>query len=511
MRISLGILVACGLASGWLLARVVPDGLAEQCHRDVVTRPFELTRQVEVSEGNWFFLPQLWGDFELLLDLEVGPGAAVDILLRQVEPRYVDDVQVPFTGRFSTLRISSDGDGAGWRSREAALFGPVGGGVGVEPGRAATVWIEGRGKTLTANVGGKRQPAHAADDVYGMLAMVARGGNAVIKSLKIDARPIAGEWMWWRATWICSGGLAAVLVALVSRLLTRRRADAVAGVVMLATVWTLTRSVELPLMFPAIEGVVVVLTGAVVTGTLLAVLRGRAQWIMSAVCALGVLSSLGGAADRAVAGRVAALLGASDDAEVEHVFGPDSGEQPSKALGNLIRLPNGLVSQQKRGKRAFLLGGEWLYNRGQPGEHVGLQLGALLRGSYGAGADALSLPTVDGFSAQQWRLFDGFYQGFSPDVLVFGVGATEGAPRSDGGPLRTTASSLAATLRTVVEDCQARGRGLVLLLDVGAPQSLRDAARAAVGGAVPVVELTDELPRVDVARRLFAAMEPLLR
>ena len=50
----------------------------------------------------------------------------------------------------------------------------------------------------------------------------------------------------------------------------------------------------------------------------------------------------------------------------------------------------------------------------------------------------------------------------------------------------------------------------MLFLDVGAPQSLRDAARAAVGG-VPVVELTDELPRVDVARRLFAAMEPLLR
>ena len=85
MRISLGILVVCGLASGWLLARVVPDGLVEQCHRDVVTRPFELTRQVAVSEGNWFFLPQLWGDFELLLALEVGPGAAVDILLRQVE------------------------------------------------------------------------------------------------------------------------------------------------------------------------------------------------------------------------------------------------------------------------------------------------------------------------------------------------------------------------------------------------------------------------------------------
>ena len=177
---------------------------------------------------------------------------------------------------------------------------------------------------------------------------------------------------------------------------------------------------------------------------------------MSAVCALGVLSSLGGAGDRAVAGRVAALLGASDDAEVEHVFGPDSGEQTSKALGKLIRLPNGLVSQQKRGKRAFLLGGEWLYSRGQPGEHVGLRLG-LLRSSYGAGADALSLPTVDGFSAQQWRLFDGFYRASHRTCWCSGS-ARPRSRRNEGGPW-TTASSLAATLLTVVEDCQARGRG----------------------------------------------------
>jgi hypothetical protein len=51
----------------------------------------------------------------------------------------------------------------------------------------------------------------------------------------------------------------------------------------------------------------------------------------------------------------------------------------------------------------------------------------------------------------------------------------------------------------------------VLFLDVGAPRSLRAATRRFAGDAVPVVELTDEIPRVEVARRLFAVVEPLLR
>ena len=105
MRGALGILLVGGVAAGWSLATVVPAGLVNQCGQDVVAQPFRLQDEVTVTEERWFFLPQLWGDFEMLFDVEVSAGAEVDVLLRQVEPRFVDEVQDPFTGRFSVLRI----------------------------------------------------------------------------------------------------------------------------------------------------------------------------------------------------------------------------------------------------------------------------------------------------------------------------------------------------------------------------------------------------------------------
>ena len=61
-------------------------------------------------------------------------------------------------------------------------------------------------------------------------------------------------------------------------------------------------------------------------------------------------------------------------------------------------------------------------------------------------------------------------------------------------------------------DCRERRRGLVLFLDVGAPAALHDVVRSfASDEELPVVELFEELPRRDVARRLFDASAPLLR
>ena len=509
MRISLGALLACGLVAGWSLGGVVPAGLLEECEQRVVQRPFRLSDAQRVTEDSWLFLPQLWGDFDLQMDVELGADAEVDVLLRQVEPRLVEEVLQPFAGRFAALRISTDGDGAGWRTREQALLGPRGSGVGVEPGRVATVWIEARGRTLTANVGGKRQPSFEADDVYGMLTVLVRGGDAVVHRLEIDARPVAAAWRWSRITWLCCGLLAAALVAAAGALLTRARRFVVAGGALLGVAVALSRPVELPLLFPDLAGMVALLAAAAAAAIAVVALRGRAQTVAAVIVAAGVAALW--ARPAFVSATVGRAVGLPSSAEVDAVFGPDAGEQLSKALGQLVRMPGAIVPRQKRGKRAFLLGGEWLYNRGEPGEHVGLQLGALLRGAFGPGADAPSLPTVDGYSAQQWRLFDGFYQGFAPDVVVFGIGDGEDARRPADGRALSSAAALTATLRAVAEDCRARGRGLVLFLDVGAPRSMRAAARRFAGDAVPVVELTDEIPRTEVARRLFAALEPLLR
>jgi len=509
MRISLGILLACGAIAGWLLGGVVPHGLLDQCRREVVTQPFHLSRVVDVTEGHWFFLPQLWGDFDLQMDLELAEGAEVDVLLRQVEPRFVDEVKLPFTGRFSALRISTEGDGPGWRSREQALFGPKGDGVGLDPGLPATVWIEARGKTLTANVGGKKQTSFEAADVYGMFTVLVRGGKAVIHRLDIEARGVGDDWLWQRSTWVGFGFAAALLVAAFVALLSRNRQFLAAGGAMMGLTAALTSSIELPLMFPEPTGLVVLLAGVSVFAVVLGVLRGRSLTVGVAVFVAAVL--LLASSPGWFEPKVSDLLGGDRTEAVDAVFGVESGEQPSKAMGQLVRMPNGLVDPERRGKRAFLLGGEWLYNRGEPGEHVGLQLSSQLRRAFGGVADAPSLPTIDGHSVQQWQLFDGFYQGFAPDVLVFGVGALEAAIDPATGEPRSTPAQFAETLRAVREDCRKRGRALVWFADVATPESFRSELRKVAGDDAPLVELTDEIPRPLVAERLFEAMRPLLQ
>jgi len=509
MRFSLGVLLACGAAAGWLLGGVVPAGLVQECAGAVVQRPFRLTEEQRVTESSWLFLPQLWGDFDLQMDLELGAGAEVDVLVRQVEPRFVADVLEPFPGRFSALRISTEGDGVGWRTREAALFGPRGGAAGVEPGQVTSVWVEARGRQLTANVGGKRQPSFVADDVYGMLTVLVRGGDAVVHRLEIDARPVGGLWRWSRGAWGGAGVLAALLVAAAGALRAGERRFGVAGGALLGVTLALSAPVELPLLFPALSGMLTLLAAATAVAVAVVTLRGRAQ--RRAAATIAALVVIAWANPTRVAPGVAEVLGRPGAAEVDAVFGPNAGEQLSKALAQVVRMPGAIVPREKRGKRAFLLGGEWLYNRGEPGEHVGLQLGGLLRASFGPGCDAVSLPTVDGSSAQQWRLFDGFYQGFEPDVVVFGVGDGEVERGARGEGQAGAIAALTETLRAVRDDCRARGRGLVVFVDVGASRSMRAAARMFVGEELPLVELTDEIPRVEVARRLHAALAPLLR
>lgn len=510
MRVALAILLLCGATAGWSLARVTPKGLVQLCEQEVVAQPFHLSQSKEVTEDRWFFLPQLWGDFDLQMDLELSEGAEVDVLLRQVQPRFLDEVQLPFAGRFATLRISAEGDGGGWRSREQALFGPRGDGVGLEPGRPATIWIEARGTQLTANVGGKRQAVFEAADVYGMFTLLVRGGKAVIHRLDIAARPVGDLWQWKTSTWVGFGALAALLVAGIAALLTRRPQLGVAGGALLGLSVTAVSGLQLPLMFPSPAGLAVVLAGATAVAIFVSVLEGRRRRIAAGAVAAVVVCMWSWPALGAA--TLARAVGGDDAAEVEAVFGPGAGAQLSESLGQIVRMmPAGLLTSGKAGRRAFLLGGEWLYNRGEPGEHVGVTLGRMLGGAFGEGCDAPSLPTVDGYSAQQWRLFDGFYQGFEPDVVVFGIGESEAARDAPGGAPRSTPASLAATLRAVRDDCRARRRGLVLFVDVGTPEPLRKEARRLAEDGVPLVELTDEIPRLEVARRLFAAVRPLVR
>ena len=117
--LSLSFFLACGAIAGALAAGLVPAGLTELASRQLEKNQFRLTRPsdnlVEVTEGKWFLLPFLFGDFDLQMDVEVSEGTELDLLLRQVEPRLVDGHMTPFAGRFSVLRLSTEGDGEQWR------------------------------------------------------------------------------------------------------------------------------------------------------------------------------------------------------------------------------------------------------------------------------------------------------------------------------------------------------------------------------------------------------------
>ena len=243
--LALGFFFVCCAVAGSMIAGLVPNGLVEHCERDIRQEKFVLSRSaddlVEVTPEHWMFLPILFGDFDLQMDIEVSGGAEVDLLLRQVEPYRIQEELLPFASRFSVLRLSTKGDGVGWRTRDEALLGPQHDGAGLAPGHLATVWVEARGRKLRANVAGKVQPWFEADDPYGMLTMIAKGGTAVIHRLEITPLPLSGMWFWSRWTWAGFGVLAGVLVAALALALGRRTRLLSAGAVMVFASWLLVR------------------------------------------------------------------------------------------------------------------------------------------------------------------------------------------------------------------------------------------------------------------------------
>lgn len=487
--------VLCGGIAGWLIAGVVPAGL-RQPH--LHTQDFRLARKadqpVEVTEARWMFLPFLFGDFDLQMDVELAEGTDLDVLVRQVEPRLVDDHLLPFAGRFAVLRLTTGAEGPGWRTREEALFGPRHGGVGLAPGYPATVWIEGRGRHLTANAAGKSQGSHLATDEYGMFTLVARGGKAVLHSLTITPRTQARAWLWSRWTWVGLGAGAAFGIALLAR---RRQAPwfVTSGLPLLLLPWLIVRRADLDLAWPPPQAMACLLAGCLLVP--LARLGNRIVLLLLVVAAAALLVE----ADRHL--RL-------DSRAVDEVFGPDAGAQLSEAHAQMVRGPGGLHDVGQPGKRVFLLGGQLLYDRGQPAEHLELLVGRELRAATRQTIVVPCLPTIDGHTAQQWRLFETCFTGYHPAVLVLGIprdemaidGAT-GAPRSSPGQVRATVAAARAW-------CEKNACKLLLFADRSLPESLQAVVRDLAADGVPVVTDIDGSAPIDVARRLATAIAPLL-
>lgn len=501
--------VVCGAVAGWLVGDLVPAGLREPF---LHPQDFHLARKdgqpAEITEARWMFLPfPCAADFDLRMEVELGEGADLDVLVRLVEPRVVGGGLLPFPGRFAVLRLTTGKEGKGWRSRDEALAGERGGGVGLAPGIGASVWIEGRGRQLTANVAGKPQGTFTADDEYGMFALLVRGGNAVVRSLDVVAKGQPMAWLWSRWTWAAGGAIGTLLLALLAWRLGAHTPWFVTTALPLPLMaYCMARRADLDLAFPAPQAMAAVLGGCF----LFVVARLCRSTGPMVGLALAAAVSLG-LADRQLR---------HDNRAVDALFGPDAGSQISEAMGQLVREPdvetaNGLVRGPlldvgQPGKRVFLLGGNQLYQRTTPAEHVALLLRRELRASTRLPVLTPCLPTEDGHSLQQVQLFRRFYTGHRPSVLVFGVPHDEMAILPISGERRSSPAQLQLALAEARAWCDGNGCRLVLFADAGLPEELLVVMREAAAAGLPLVQASDGGAPIDLARQLAAAITPLL-
>lgn len=497
--------VACGVFAGWIVGRIVPDSL-RTC---VAAKDFQLNRSPsdpkDVTDARWTRLLPIYADFDLQLDVELSADADLDVLVRHVEPRIDGEQLLPFQGRFAVLRLTTAAEGPGWHSRDDALLGPRHRGVGIAAGYPATVWIKARGRELTANVAGKDQGSFVADDCYGMTALVVHGGTAVVHRLEIKSLGLPAAWRWSRWLWMVLGGTGAALVA---ALAARRRsldaALAALGLAMPALAFWCARHVDLQLAFPH----PLVLGSLLAAALVLPTLRLH-RWL--AVPALLLAAGFAFAGMRALH---------HDSPAMDALFGPAAGSQISEAHAQLIRqaplfadgrmVGGGLHDVGRPGKRVMLLGGQLLYARGEPNEHLEHVLGRELRGRLRQDLLVPCLPTVDGHTRQQWQLFTTFFTGYRPSVLVFGVPRDEMAIDAASGLPRSSPPQVQATIAAARDWCAAHACKLVLFADCGLPADLAQVVREATAAGVPTVLAPEGSAPVDLGKQLAAAIAPLL-
>lgn len=488
----------CGAFAGWLVGGATPAGARDV---ELHEQPWRLGRKVddplEVAPGRWTLLPYLFGDFDLQMDVELAADTHLDLLVRQVEPRFVDKVCEPFAGRWSTLRLSTDGDGQAWRARDEALAQIERPGVGLAPGLLATVWVRARGAIVTANVAGKDVGAHACVDRYGMAALVARGGNAVVRRLEILPVPGASTWWWARGTWAVFGGLGALALALVAR---ARGASAswyvTSAVPVVLLAWQVARRADLELGFPPRSALALALVGCLLAALALLARRVSVASVLIVVAA-GLALTEG-------AGR----MGQRHDG-VEALFGVDAGNQISEAYAQLVRGPKGLLGVDGKGPRVFLLGGQLLYDRGAPTEHLELLLARDLTARLQKPILTPCMPTVDGWTGQQWRLFQRCFTGHRPQVVVLGVPRDEMARDPATGVARSTPADVQRVIADAKGWCEQNGSRLLVFADANLPAELLDAVKAAARD--DVVMARDGASPADLARQLAERLAPWLQ
>ena len=489
--------VLCGALTGWFVGGMVPAGVRPvPLHKGDFHLARPLDNPLEVTDARWCRLLELYGDFDLSMEVELGAGVDFDVLVRHVEPRLVDEQLLPFQPRFSVLRTTTGAEGPAWRTRDEALRAGRGGGLSVAPGLRATVWIQGRGDMVRANVAGRSTPWFRTDDAYGMTTLVAKGGKAVVWSLDVKNLGMPRAWLWSRAFWCGLGIVFALVVHAIARAAGRRPLCWAMPVI----AWAIARNFDGELGLPDPQALVLLLAAGSLSA--LGYLNGLRLLLL-----LGLLGTCVTIAERRLE---------RDHAAVDTLFGANAGRLVAEAYAQLVGGPRGLHAVGGDGPDVFLLGGKFLYDNAAFGEpHLELLLESRLRSLTKLPVRVLCPPTEDADVDQQWRLFATFYSGYRPKAVVLGIAADEGRDSATGRGPRVTAASLRATLQAAKAHCAQNGAQLVLFVDdrraryqreQGLAEGLLQEVRAAATDGVVLVVGEGADPVAGLAQKLGIAV-----
>ena len=521
-------------AALWFADRRAPQAEPLQAHPFVLAtgedKPLSITAAVPL------ILPYDFGDCDVLATVEVPADGELDVVFRRVEPAGAH-------GRFGVLRLSSSVEGPPFRTRDAALFEDSrAGGVRLTAGLPASIRLELRGRAATAVVGGRRLPSFEADDDHGSVAFVVRGGEAVVRYLKIEPRVAPAAVGPWR--WLALLGAGAVVGLAFSRTRARpwRWSLGLAAVVVGA--WGARRWLGGALVVgvsPDADSVVLLASAALPLGLALGFGGSVGRTLTRCVGALVI----GLLALEAVCRIEATRLRVLEDLRLDLFFGPESRQAPFGALAGQLHGKNEVHSPRRPAERdevriAFL-GGEPLFEANlDRAHHLAVQATARAAERLGRPLRAAVVPTAFPNSLQQTLLFERFYAArYRPAVVVLGVDRWDAlreralsarqmrevgeapAPQSyllaavwsptPTVPLASPAE-LEATLTEFALACRARGTPLLLATHarIGAAY-LQVVERVAAARGLPLVRAVMSLDDEANAEALAAALLKLVQ
>jgi hypothetical protein len=468
-------------------------------------RNFHLVRPADdpllVSERRPLTIPYVFGDFDLIADVEVPDGGSLDLCVRVVEPRRGEGGDMPlFHGRFTAVRLSADGrgDGPAFRSREDALFelAEVPGQV-VAAGLPTTVVVEARGRELRANTGGVEHGPFLAMDSHGFLAFVVRGGTAVVRSLRVDVVPRPVRLLPWAWCGLIGAGL-----GIAAHLLARGRTVRVAASLSLVPLgalggsWALVVDL-LPESEPAVSSLVALALVGAPAALLLAVGKSARSGLLLGLLGIATVPLTWSA----VAERESHLLASLEDPRLDACLGALSATAPLDALARRLHGGTAVHMPEALGARILFLGGGQLFE-GHPDRELWVApfvAGRAARQLRRA-VDFAVAPTLFGHTRQQVEMYLRFYrQRFDVAAIVLAIPPWEGEASEDSAAVAWLdgagpASGDALDLWTAWQR-----RGASPISPLAGPGVLRDAvarlaAAAQEDGTPLVVVLPPTLP-----------------